>query len=288
MSSRGFSIVKVVPKMIGVLMNNFHVNFGKNSNSLAGLAVKTVIGTPFTHLTRVNSTNIYAMEQLQAKMAEHGAAFFADVQTHGKGQMGKNWKSESGQNILLSIILNVSSLNIGQQFALSAATALAGLDLLSQYIPTDLSIKWPNDLYWRDRKTGGILIENQISGGIWTNAIVGIGMNINQTDFRGVDKKAVSLKQISGVERNPITLAKDFCDCLEKRFNQILEQGGIDILLKEYNNFLYKKNQTVKLKSGNITTTYTINEVNLKGALLATAAIQQEFLHGSIEWMIED
>lgn len=274
--------------MIGVLMNNFHVNFVKNSNSLAGSAVKTVIGTPFTRLNRVNSTNIYAMEQLQAKLAEHGAAFFADLQTHGKGQMGKKWESESGQNLLLSVILNVSPLNIGQQFALSAATALAGFDLLSQYIPSDLSIKWPNDLYWRDRKAGGILIENQISGGIWTNAIAGIGININQTEFKGVDKKAVSLKQITGEEKNPVVLAKAFCECLNQRFNQLFLQGGIEEILANYNAVLYKKGQEVKLKTGNITANYTINEVDLKGVLLATAAIQQAFLHGAVEWIIED
>lgn len=273
--------------MIGVLMNNFHVNFVKNSNSLAGSAVKKEIGTPFTHLNRINSTNIYAMEQLQAKMAEHGAAFFADLQTHGKGQMGKKWESESGQNLLLSVILNVSPLNIGQQFALSASTALACFDLLSHYIPSDLSIKWPNDLYWRDRKAGGILIDNQISGGIWTNAIAGIGININQTHFKEADKKAVSLKQILGLEMDPILLAKELCECLNKRFQQLVEHGGIEKVLTEYNAVLYKKGQLVKLKTGNITALYTINEVNLKGALLARAAIEQEFLHGSVEWIVE-
>jgi BirA family biotin operon repressor/biotin-[acetyl-CoA-carboxylase] ligase len=273
--------------MIGVLMNNFHVNFVKNSNSLAGSAVKTVIGTPFTHLNRVNSTNIYAMEQLQAKMAEHGAAFFADLQTHGKGQMGKKWESESGQNLLLSVILNVSPLNIGQQFALSAATALAGFDLLSHYIPSDLTIKWPNDLYWRDRKAGGILIENQISGGIWTNAIAGIGININQTHFTGIHQKAVSLKQISGLEMDPIILAKELCECLSNRFWELLAEGGIEKTLANYNAVLFKRGQLVKLKTKNITAHYIIDGVNLKGALLATSAIQQEFIHGSIEWIIE-
>jgi BirA family biotin operon repressor/biotin-[acetyl-CoA-carboxylase] ligase len=278
--------VKEVPKMIGVLMNNFHVNFVKNSNSLAGSAVKTVIGTPFTHLNRVNSTNIYAMEQLQAKLAEHGAAFFADLQTAGKGQMGKKWESESCQNLLLSVILNVSSLNIGHQFALSAAIALASWDLLSLYIPSELNIKWPNDIYWNDRKAGGILIENQISGGIWTYAIAGIGININQTHFNEAKQKAVSLKQITGKSYHPVELAKELCNFLNKRYNQLLQPQGPEKILTQYNAVLYKKEQIVKLRTGNITAEYCIDGVNYNGDLLATAGIQHQFIYGTVEWII--
>jgi BirA family biotin operon repressor/biotin-[acetyl-CoA-carboxylase] ligase len=279
--------VKVVPKMIGVLINNFHVNFVKNSNSLAGSAVKTVIGTPFTHLKQVNSTNIYAMQQLQAKLAEHGAVFFADVQTAGKGQMGKKWESEAGQNLLMSILLNVSALNMGDQFALSAAIALAARDLLSIYIPADLTIKWPNDLYWGDRKAGGILIENQITSGIWAYAVAGIGININQTQFDEVQNKAVSLKQITGKIHPPINLAKELCKKIELRFKQLLETNGSEKILGEYNEVLYKKSQPVKLKNGTISAVYTINGVSKRGDLMATSGIQHQFQHGSIEWIIE-
>lgn len=254
---------------------------------MAGSAVKTVIGTPFTHLNRVNSTNIYAMEQLQAKLAEHGAVFFADLQTDGKGQMGKKWESKAGQNLLMSILLNVSALNIGDQFALSAAIALAARDLLSNYIPSNLTIKWPNDIYWGDRKAGGILIENQISGGIWTNAVAGIGININQTQFEGVQNKAVSLKQITGKSYPPIDLAKELCEKVEKRFKQLLETNGSDIILSEYNKVLYKKGQPVKLKNGAISAVHIINEVTKKGDLIATSGIQHQFQHGTIEWIIE-
>jgi BirA family biotin operon repressor/biotin-[acetyl-CoA-carboxylase] ligase len=272
--------------MIGVLMNNFHVNFVKNSNSLAGSAVKTVIGTPFTHLNRVNSTNIYAMEQLQAKLAEHGAVFFADLQTAGKGQMGKKWESESHQNLLLSVILNVSSLHIGHQFALSAAIALSCWDFLSLYIPSELTIKWPNDIYWGDRKAGGILIENQISGGIWTFAIAGIGININQIHFERVKQKAVSLKQITGKTYQPVELAKSLCIHLNKRYHQLLEPDGPQKIIAQYNAVLYKREQLVKLKIGNITAKYLIDAVNKNGDLLATAGIQHQFIHGNVEWII--
>ena len=254
---------------------------------MAGSGVKTVIGIPFIHLSEINSTNIYAMEQVQAKLAEHGAVFFADLQTAGKGQMGKNWESEAGKNLLLSVILNTSSLNMGDQFALSAAVALATHDFLSSYIPYNLTIKWPNDLYWCDRKAGGILIENQISGGIWTNAIAGIGININQTLFSETTTRAVSLKQITGQQYNPIELAKALCQNLEKRFHQLLFVNGPAEIIKDYNLLLYKKGELIKLKTGNSTARYRIDNVDRQGRLCVTGGIPVQFKHGTVEWIIE-
>lgn len=254
---------------------------------MAGSGVKTVIGIPFIHLSKINSTNIYAMEQVQAKLAEHGAAFFADLQTSGKGQMGKKWESEAGKNLLLSVVLNTSSLNMGDQFALSAAIALATHDFLSAYIQQDLTIKWPNDLYWGDRKAGGILIENQISGGIWTHAIAGIGININQTQFPGTTSRAVSLRQITGKQYNAVDLAKVLCHCLEKRFNQLMLSDGCAEIIKDYNQVLYKKGEMVKLKTGNSSAWYTILEVDQQGQLNVSGGIPMQFNHGTVEWIIE-
>ena len=137
-------------------------------------AVKTTIGNPFTELSTVDSTNIYAMEQIQANLAVHGAAFFAREQTAGKGQRGKHWEAVPGENILLSVVLNTQFLVITQQFHLSVMVALACYDFLELYITDELSIKWPNDLYWRDRKTAGILIETSLSGNKWPWAVAGI------------------------------------------------------------------------------------------------------------------
>lgn len=252
---------------------------------MAGSGVKTVIGVPFIHLSAVNSTNIYAMEQLQAKLAEHGAAFFADLQTSGKGQMGKKWESEEGKNLLLSVILNTSTLNMGDQFALSAAVALATHDFLSNYIHEELTIKWPNDLFWRDRKAGGILIETQISKGRWAFAIAGIGININQTHFSKTTARAVSLRQITGKELNPVELAKELCLHLEIRFNQLLHAEGPAEIMKDYNCKLYKKGQRVKLKTGNSTAVYTIDKVDQQGQLCVTGGIPMQFTHGTVEWI---
>lgn len=247
-------------------------------------AVKSTIGNPFTELSTVDSTNIYAMEQIQANLAVHGAAFFARAQTAGKGQRGKQWEAVPGENILLSVVLNTQFLVISQQFHLSAAVALACYDFLEQYIPDELSVKWPNDLYWRDRKTAGILIETIVSGDKWPWAVVGIGMNVNQTKFSNLGKKAVSVKQITGKSYDPIELAKELCASLDVRFQQ-LKANGFTQILQLYRECLYKKNCIVRLKKNNIVGEYTIKSVAENGDLIVVAGIEQQFAHGTVEWV---
>lgn len=248
-------------------------------------AVKTTIGNPFTELSTVDSTNIYAMEQIQANLAVHGAAFFAREQTAGKGQRGKHWEAIPGENILLSVVLNTRFLVITQQFHLSVMVALACYDFLELYITDELSIKWPNDLYWRDRKTAGIIIETNLSGNKWPWAVAGIGINVNQTKFANLDKKAASLKQITGKSHDPIELAKALCGFLEIRYQQ-LKANGFPPLLQLYRERLYKKGCTVKLKKDNIIADYTIQSVAENGDLIVEAGIEQQFAHGTVEWVL--
>ncbi|HUM64961.1 MAG TPA: biotin--[acetyl-CoA-carboxylase] ligase, partial [Chitinophagaceae bacterium] len=157
----------------------------------------TRIGEPFIELLSVDSTNNYALTQVRAGLAQHGTAFFAHEQLAGKGQRGKSWTAAPDSSLILSVVVDPHPLAIGQQFQLSACIALAGLALLRKYAGGNVAIKWPNDLYWRDRKAGGILIENIIgaktvetrsanedpSYGEWQWAIVGIGINLNQEFF---------------------------------------------------------------------------------------------------------
>ena len=239
---------------------------------------------PFTELSTVNSTNIYAMDKVQANLAAHGAAFFAWEQTAGKGQMGKVWRANKGENCLLSVVLDPSILPINQQFPLSVAVALAGYDCLSAYINEDLTIKWPNDLYWRDRKAAGILIENSLQGNNWQWAIVGIGINVNQTSFPNLGQKAVSIKQIIGNTYDPLVIAHQFCGFLELRFNE-LKANGFNASLVAYNQHLYKKGELVKLRKNNIVSDYRIDSVNQLGELVAVAGIENHFAHGSVEWI---
>ena len=157
---------------------------------------------------------------------QHGMSIFSREQTAGKGQRGKNWDSEKDANIALSVLLNPYPLRIQDQFKLSVCVAVSVYEFFSSYAGEETKIKWPNDLYWRDRKTGGILIENVVrssASGVssqqsetWKWAIVGVGININQTLFAAELPNPVSLKQITGKNFEPVELAKELCSVMEK------------------------------------------------------------------------
>src|ERR1700710_2944678 len=106
--------------------------------------------TFFKVLDSVDSTNNYAMAMVRAGTAKHGMAFAAKEQTAGKGQRGKTWQAQPGQNIAISLILNTEMLRADEQFYLSMLVALGANDFLKKYAENETFIKWPNDLYWRD------------------------------------------------------------------------------------------------------------------------------------------
>jgi len=223
------------------------------------------------------------MTHIQHNMATHGSVFFAHQQVAGKGQHGKTWITESGQNIILSAIINPNPLIMGQQFRLSVAVALACYDFFSRYAGDETRIKWPNDIYWRDRKAGGILIENQIRAQQWQWAVAGMGININQTQFDPTLMNPVSLKQITGKTFDPVQLAKELCTDLTHRFDQ-LQNHPFSELLEQYNRCLFKRNETVHLKRLNTRFTCTILGVNESGELLVKDGPADRFTFGEVSW----
>jgi BirA family biotin operon repressor/biotin-[acetyl-CoA-carboxylase] ligase len=252
---------------------------------LLPIATKNKIGQPFIQFDTIASTNSYAIDKIQANLAAHGTTYFAHQQTEGKGQRGKKWHTENGANIILSVIVDCSLLSIQHQFKLSAAVALACYDFFSQYAGDETSIKWPNDIYWRDRKAAGILIENIVRGSNWTYAVIGIGMNINQTNFSAEAKNPVSLKQITGKNFDIIAMAKQLLGCLEKRYEQVITSDFKNVLA-DYNTNLYKAKQQVSLKKGSAVLKCIIDGVNEHGQLIVNGAAQESFDFGEVEWVI--
>ena len=163
-----------------------------------------LLGAPFIELSTIDSTNIYAMAQIKAGLAKSGSCYTADFQTNGKGQHGRVWESNKGQNLLCSYILELNTLDAfknwtpADQIGFSAAIALGARAFFAAFAGSETKIKKPNDIYFSDRKAGGILIENLVRGQEWTWAVIGIGMNINQTEF--------SPEALNSVSSNPISL----------------------------------------------------------------------------------
>ena len=243
------------------------------------------IGEPFIHLLEVDSTNNYAHSLLKSGMVTNGTVIFADNQLKGKGQSGKQWQSNLRENILLSIILDISFISINKQFNIIAFAALGVYDFFSKYAVEGTAIKWTNDLYWNDKKAGGVLIET-VNHQSKRYAIVGIGININQTSFHPSLPNPVSLKQITGKNHEVLSLTNELSNAILIRYNQLISINSSN-LIKEYNQCLYKKDKQVYLKKGNIKFTCIIKNVNEFGELVVQSGIQDSFKFGEVEWIIE-
>jgi BirA family transcriptional regulator, biotin operon repressor / biotin---[acetyl-CoA-carboxylase] ligase len=256
-----------------------------------------LIGSPFIELQSVDSTNNYALAQAHAGLAQHGMAIFAHEQVAGKGQRGKIWKTEKDTSLIMSTVIKPGPLLPAQQFWLNASVAVAVHKFFMHYAGQETKIKWPNDLYWQDRKAGGILIENIIGTDDlelmgreqrktqWKWAIIGTGININQAIFPTALQNPVSLKQITGKDFDVVHLAKELCQLLNSYFEQLISKG-FENIYSEYLSHLYKINETVKLKKGNRVFEAMIKGISPTGKLTVQHAIEEEFDFGDVEWVI--
>lgn len=158
---------------------------------------------PLITLEKTNSTNQY-ISQLCNQQPEEVAELTtvtAEFQMAGKGQRGNSWEAEEGKNLLFSFVLYPTFLEARRQFILSQIVSLAIKEELSRW-SDDITIKWPNDIYWKNKKISGILIENDLVGPRIARSIAGIGININQDTFRSDAPNPISLKQITGKEHD--------------------------------------------------------------------------------------
>ena len=226
------------------------------------------------------------MGRAQKGLATHGEAYFAWEQTQGKGQREKQWLSARGENIILSVVLDTSAFFLHKQFFLSMAAALSARDLFNKYTTNKALIKWPNDIYYGDRKAGGILIEDIIHGDQWRFAVVGFGVNINQTLFDASLKNATSLKRVTGESYDVVRLSEQLCSILQQRFLQLKNEEE-QLMLAEYNGALYRKGVLTKFKAGSRIFKAPVNYVDENGSLFIGDAAQESFKFGEVEWLFD-
>jgi BirA family biotin operon repressor/biotin-[acetyl-CoA-carboxylase] ligase len=238
----------------------------------------------FSILDSTDSTNNYAMAKVHAGLAKHGMAWFAREQTAGKGQRGRAWVTGNNENIALSIVLEPTWLNPSRQFEISVAVSLGCYEFFMARAGEGTSIKWPNDIYWRDRKAGGILIENVIHGNTWAFVVAGIGINVNRTSFGKELRNAVSLRQIKEGEYDCVELAAELYTAVMSRIER-LKTGSFDELLENYNNVLYKRNMLAKFKKDNIVFSATVKCITSRGTLLLDNGVETEFDFGELSWV---
>ena len=194
-------------------------------------------------LDETTSTNQYCLAELcgrnRAGIAPYSLAVItAEYQSLGRGQGANTWESERGQNLLFSILCHPAWVPVRAQFCISECIALAIRDALSE-LTGDILIKWPNDIYWRDCKISGTIIENTLSGGHIADCIIGTGVDVNQEVFRSNAPNPVSLKQILGHDVDRMALLKDIVRRIDAYLDD-LRNGNYEKIATLYMSYLYR------------------------------------------------
>ncbi|MCI0921474.1 biotin--[acetyl-CoA-carboxylase] ligase [Sphingobacterium rhinopitheci] len=212
-------------------------------------------------LDNVSSTNDY-LKQLLANFKPQlpFTAIMARQQTMGRGQRGTSWIAQPNKNLTASFLNTPKHLAIKDQFLTTITSSLAVYDSLSEFIPSNLSIKWPNDIMVNNKKIGGILIENKITSTAIKHSIIGIGINVNTTEFPIEFRKKTTSIALENFDFNLtiISLVKRIQQQLI-RYEQIVADGEIDKLWNLYTDRLFRKNCIA---------TYIINNLEIQGEIL--------------------
>lgn len=179
-----------------------------------------------------------------------GDVVWANFQTAGRGQRGHVWHSQKGENLTFSVVLEPSFVAIPEQFSVSEVVALSLVDMLAE-CGIEAKIKWTNDIYVGDKKLVGILIEHSLASTTLRRTIVGVGINVNQTEFDSSIPNPVSMAQLLGKQLDAEDVLKCFIKHLQRNYES-LREGAKSELHERYNNLLYRKNEwhTYALPSG--------------------------------------
>jgi BirA family biotin operon repressor/biotin-[acetyl-CoA-carboxylase] ligase len=197
-------------------------------------------GRQTTYLETVNSTNSFMNNLVSNERLPEGAVVLAHEQTSGRGQASTSWFSDPGKNLLMSVIYYPSFLSTQNLFMLSKAFSLAVFDYVLHTLQSrEVKIKWPNDIYYRNSKLCGILIENSIRNPNLNHTLLGIGLNVNQEIFPSNLPNPVSLKMILGKELNINDCLHALCNTLESRYLQ-LKSGQVEKINEDYLRSLFR------------------------------------------------
>jgi BirA family biotin operon repressor/biotin-[acetyl-CoA-carboxylase] ligase len=206
---------------------------------------------PLIKLEQTDSTNRYLTSLCEERHDEIDSftTVVADFQSAGKGQRGNSWESEDGKNLTFSFVLYPSFLSAKRQFVISQVVSIGIVSTLRKYKGEGFSIKWPNDIYYQDRKICGMLIEVYLQGLNLGRCVCGIGLNVNQERFVSDAPNPVSLSQIIGREIDREELLKDVMVEI-RRLYEDLKQGKGNIA-DTYFKHLYRKDRYHSYKDAN-------------------------------------
>jgi BirA family biotin operon repressor/biotin-[acetyl-CoA-carboxylase] ligase len=200
-----------------------------------------IIGSKLFFFENLPSTNTKAASLLISNNIPEGSIIYTNYQKAGRGQMGNEWESENGKNLLISIVLMPSMINAADQFLISMTVSLGICDFLKRYIPV-CSIKWPNDIYVNNDKIAGILIENSVTGDQIEKTVAGVGININQVKFLSDAPNPVSLSLLTGISYDLSDCLNQLASDMDRRYKQLLSEN-YELIKLEYVSQLFRLNE---------------------------------------------
>jgi BirA family transcriptional regulator, biotin operon repressor / biotin---[acetyl-CoA-carboxylase] ligase len=188
-------------------------------------------------LSAIDSTNDY-LKQLNAQNdLESFVVVTAETQTNGRGQMGSKWITAPGKNLIMSVLVKDTLTDANQIFLLNAVVATSIINALKKFGIPQLAIKWPNDILSASKKIGGILIENSFKNDSRIDSVIGIGLNVCQTDFTDLPK-ASSLLNVTGITFDKAEILTAIVGELKQNISTNMSSD----IWENYNNLLFRKN----------------------------------------------
>jgi BirA family transcriptional regulator, biotin operon repressor / biotin---[acetyl-CoA-carboxylase] ligase len=218
------------------------------------------------HLESVSSTNLHASDLLSGKLVAGPTLIIADFQTEGKGQGNNKWESLASQNLLFSLIVFPVKIKAKEQFYISKIAAIAIRETISEHL-THVKIKWPNDILINKLKISGILIENTLKSDLINSSVIGIGVNINQSDFT---VPATSFKKETGKEYDPMTQVNSFLNSFQYWFEILQSRDFAQIDIEYYKN-LFGFQEWLRFSWGGVEFEAFIEGVEADGYLVLKA-----------------
>lgn len=223
-----------------------------------------MIGRKIIFKETLDSTNNYAANLLERGELAHGTVIMSGEQTAGRGQRGTSWAAEPYKNLIFTCFLEYDNLSVENQQAITHLVSLSLVSLLSEE-GLDAKIKWPNDIYVNDHKIAGILIENQLESRRCRSSIIGIGMNVNQTEFG--DLNATSMKLELDRDFSVETVSMSLIARLQENYD-LLKNYGLETLKNVYLRHLWRKDEWAEYEDENGRFTGRILDTDLSGKLM--------------------
>ena len=243
--------------------------------------MKGVFRNNIIHFKEVESTNLLALSMIKENRTTLPFVITTNFQTSGKGQLSNKWDSENGKNVLMSVAIN-TDIKIENQFILNVISSLSVLDLLDELNLENSSVKWPNDILVGKRKISGILIQNKLLLDTIKSAVIGIGLNIYQSNFTTFKREATSVKNENSINLSLSEISDRLLDFLEFRFAKSDNENW-----KDYSEKLYLKDKVAPFEIEGKKQMGIIKRVNKTGELvLETEDSIKNFQMKEIEFLI--